>query len=116
MRSKHPTYKLVYATPEKLIINDSKEGYILNPKLEESLKALYSNGLLTRFVLDEAHCVLTMVVLVYYPLLFSAYGRLSLYYVLAIPPFLFAFSFITTSPYRWSGILFAFLYSLTVLL
>lgn len=61
MRTKRPNYKLVYATPEKLIINDSKEGFILNPKVEQSLKALYANGLLTRFVLDEAHCVLTMV-------------------------------------------------------
>lgn len=56
-----PIYKLVYSTPEKLILNDKKLGFILNPKTAEALKTLHSRGLLTRFVVDEAHCVLTMV-------------------------------------------------------
>ena len=39
---------MLYITPEKL----SKSEY-----LKRILKSLYSEGLLSRFVIDEAHCV-----------------------------------------------------------
>jgi bloom syndrome protein len=43
-----PTVRLVYVTPEKLAGSDA---------LWSCLKDLHAKGLLTRFVVDEAHCV-----------------------------------------------------------
>ncbi|XP_044727806.1 Bloom syndrome protein homolog [Chrysoperla carnea] len=43
-----PAFKLLYVTPEKLIASR---------KCQDILKALYKRGKLSRFVIDEAHCV-----------------------------------------------------------
>lgn len=48
LRRKHPTLKLLYLTPEKL----AKSG-----EMQDLLEILHQNGMLARFVIDEAHCV-----------------------------------------------------------
>ncbi|GFN80529.1 Bloom syndrome protein homolog [Plakobranchus ocellatus] len=45
---RNPAYKLLYVTPEKLSASE---------KLLSCLDSLYKRQLLTRFVIDEAHCV-----------------------------------------------------------
>ena len=44
----HPTLKLVYVTPEKLVKSDT---------FMEIIGRLYEDGQLSRIVVDEAHCV-----------------------------------------------------------
>ena len=44
----HPTLKLVYVTPEKLVKSDT---------FMEIIAKLYEDGQLSRIVIDEAHCV-----------------------------------------------------------
>ena len=48
MHKERPTVRLVYVTPEKLAKSDA---------LWSCLSDLHENGQLTRFVIDEAHCV-----------------------------------------------------------
>lgn len=48
MAKAQPAIKLLYLTPEKLSASQ---------KLSAALTALYGRGLLSRFVIDEAHCV-----------------------------------------------------------
>lgn len=48
LHKNNPTIRLVYVTPEKLAGSDA---------LWSCLENLHSKGLLTRFVIDEAHCV-----------------------------------------------------------
>ena len=48
MHKERPTCRLVYVTPEKLAKSDA---------LWSCLEDLHANGQLTRFVVDEAHCV-----------------------------------------------------------
>ncbi|EOA37858.1 hypothetical protein CARUB_v10012033mg, partial [Capsella rubella] len=48
LNSEHSKYKLLYVTPEKVAKSDS---------LLRHLENLNSRGLLSRFVIDEAHCV-----------------------------------------------------------
>ncbi|GAB0094795.1 DNA helicase [Sergentomyia squamirostris] len=43
-----PTVKLLYVTPEKICASD---------RVRELLSTLYNRGYITRFVIDEAHCV-----------------------------------------------------------
>lgn len=50
LSKKIPEIKLLYSTPESVICNDDTMGFI---------KTLHKNGLLARFVLDEAHCIST---------------------------------------------------------
>jgi bloom syndrome protein len=45
---KDPSIKLLYVTPEKLVASQ---------KLIGTLKGLYSRGKISRFVIDEAHCI-----------------------------------------------------------
>ncbi|XP_068595516.1 recQ-like DNA helicase BLM [Brachionichthys hirsutus] len=45
---KEPIVKLLYATPEKVSASN---------KLISAMQNLYERGLLTRFIIDEAHCV-----------------------------------------------------------
>lgn len=44
----HPTLKLVYVTPEKLVSSDT---------FMDIIEKLYNDGQLSRIVIDEAHCV-----------------------------------------------------------
>ena len=48
LRKRRPTIRLLYVTPEKLASSAA---------LADVMRALNDNGLLTRFVIDEAHCV-----------------------------------------------------------
>lgn len=48
LRRKRPTLKLLYLTPEKLAMSG---------EMQELLEILHQNGMLARFVIDEAHCV-----------------------------------------------------------
>ena len=48
LRQESPTIKLLYVTPEKV-----KASQMLN----SALGSLNNNGKLSRFVIDEAHCV-----------------------------------------------------------
>ncbi|XP_010480423.1 PREDICTED: ATP-dependent DNA helicase Q-like 4A [Camelina sativa] len=48
LKNEHSKYKLLYVTPEKVAKSDS---------LLRHLENLNSRGLLSRFVIDEAHCV-----------------------------------------------------------
>ncbi|KAK6011892.1 hypothetical protein OSTOST_23009, partial [Ostertagia ostertagi] len=43
-----PDIKLLYVTPEKISVSN---------KLQEVFKSLHRRNFLTRFVIDEAHCV-----------------------------------------------------------
>ena len=48
LRKRKPTIRLLYVTPEKLASSQA---------LADILQQLNENGMLTRFVIDEAHCV-----------------------------------------------------------
>ena len=50
LKKKAPSIKLLYTTPEMLLVNEETRP-IMN--------SLYENGLISRIVLDEAHCIST---------------------------------------------------------
>ena len=50
LKKKVPSIKLLYTTPEMLLVNEETRP-IMN--------SLYENGLISRIVLDEAHCIST---------------------------------------------------------
>ena len=49
-KKKQPNLKLLYTTPESIFCND---------EIKEYMKNLYDRNLISRFVLDEAHCIST---------------------------------------------------------
>ena len=50
LQNEIPNIKLLYSTPESVLCNDELKPYIYN---------LHKKGLISRFVLDEAHCIST---------------------------------------------------------
>jgi bloom syndrome protein len=53
------SYKIVYITPEKILLGKCREEQGL--MVLEWLRRLNRRGLISRFVVDEAHCVTTWV-------------------------------------------------------